>query len=234
MPLVFSCSNCAANIKATNEIVGKSVRCPMCKAVVTVPPSSEYKALGTLGHVEGKAPEMVVEGEIVADADAMTATQSFNQFWRFVGTVGAVVLIGCVAAILLYHGLRRHAPEHAAGPEALQVERPAARPDNPKRAPDVATDIKPATSDDRRFWRFAKQHGSGYFKQLPDGSWDEIGRDGAHMGVWIERGRTPDYVELEDRKRGYLTRLGAGKAWIASNKDGKFNPSPQGDWERQP
>jgi hypothetical protein len=86
--------------------------------------------------------------------------------------------------------------------------------------------------DVRRFWRFAKEHGGGYFKQLVDGKWEEIGRNGELQGTWVEKQRTAEYVELEDRKRGYLTRLGAGKAWIASNSDGKFGPSPHGDWER--
>jgi hypothetical protein len=92
--------------------------------------------------------------------------------------------------------------------------------------------VRHLTKDSRRFWRFVPEHGSGYFKKLPNGKWDEIGRNGELMGVWIERGRTKEYVELEDQKRGYLTRLGAGKAWIASNSDGRFGPSPHGDWER--
>jgi hypothetical protein len=88
------------------------------------------------------------------------------------------------------------------------------------------------TKDDRRLWRFAKEHGSGYFKLLPDSKWEEIGRNGEKMGIWIERQRTAEYVEIEDQKRGYLTRLGAGKAWMAKSSDGQFNPSPHGDWER--
>ena len=86
--------------------------------------------------------------------------------------------------------------------------------------------------DGRRFWRFAREHGGGHFKQLADGKWEEIGRNGEHMGTYVERQRTNEYVELEDRKRGHLTRLGAGKAWLASASDGKFGPSPHGDWER--
>ena len=87
--------------------------------------------------------------------------------------------------------------------------------------------------DDRTFWRFAKEHGSGYFKQLPDGKWQEIGRDGSKMGLWEELSRTPDYVELYDATRNYKTRLAAGKASMTSGRHStKFNPSPHGTWEK--
>ena len=96
----------------------------------------------------------------------------------------------------------------------------------------AATVLKSDPKDDRRMWRFVKEHGSGYFKLQAGGTWEEIGRNGDHMGTWVERQRTKEYVELLDRKRGYLTRLGDGKAWLASVDDGKFGPSPHGDWER--
>ena len=96
----------------------------------------------------------------------------------------------------------------------------------------TATAQKGDSDDDRRMWRFVKEHGGGYFKLQADGSWEEIGRNGDHMGTWVERQRTKEYVELLDQKRGYLTRLGDGKAWLASVDDGKFGPSPHGDWEK--
>lgn len=92
----------------------------------------------------------------------------------------------------------------------------------------------PMMVDDRALWRFAPAHGSGYFKKLADGKWEEIGRDGQKMGVWEELARTPDYVEMYDPKRNYKTRLGAGKAWMASGRDSiRFGPSPGGNWERR-
>lgn len=87
-----------------------------------------------------------------------------------------------------------------------------------------------AVKDTRSFWRFAPEHGNGYFKKQKDGKWIEIGRNGERMGTWVEKTRTDDYVEMEDSRRGYVTRLGAGAAWMANVKDRKFNPSPEGDW----
>lgn len=92
--------------------------------------------------------------------------------------------------------------------------------------------VRDMPKDSRKFWRFDRTHGSGYFKQIGNNKWEEIGADGAKMGIWIERKRTKEYVELEDLKRGYLTRLGQGKAWLASNQTRKFNPSPHGAWEK--
>jgi hypothetical protein len=88
-------------------------------------------------------------------------------------------------------------------------------------------------SDERQFWRFVPAHGSGYFKRLLDGKWQEIGRGGQKMGVWEELNRTPEFVELYDAKRNLKTRLGTGKAWMASGRDSTaFNPSPEGNWEK--
>jgi hypothetical protein len=90
-------------------------------------------------------------------------------------------------------------------------------------------------ADNRRFWRYNAGAGGGYFRVLANGKWEEIaGTDepGALRGIWEELSRTADYVELFDPKRNYKTRLGAGKAWLASGKHGTYGPSPHGDWEQ--
>ena len=89
-------------------------------------------------------------------------------------------------------------------------------------------------TDDRSFWRFGPQIGSGYFRLMPDGKWEERGKgDGRPIGVWEEIGRTPEYVELYDPKRNRKTRLGAGKAWMTTGRDStRFRPSPAGNWEK--
>jgi hypothetical protein len=87
--------------------------------------------------------------------------------------------------------------------------------------------------DGRKLWRFLKEHGNGYFKLTINGKWEEIGRNGEKVATWSEVERTNEYVELLDEKRGYITRLGAKKAWMASTKDKQFNPSPNGDWAKK-
>lgn len=98
--------------------------------------------------------------------------------------------------------------------------------------PDERPVVRALPKDSRKFWKFDRTHGRGYFKQIGGTKWEEIGDEGKLMGIWIERRRTAEYVELEDLKRGYLTRLGNGRAWMASNQTRKFNPSPHGAWEK--
>ena len=88
------------------------------------------------------------------------------------------------------------------------------------------------TALEKTRWKYAKEFGSGYYEKQKDGTWIETGSDGKQVSIWTEKNKTAEYVELLDEKRGYLTRLGAGKAWLASTKDSKFNPSPNGDWEK--
>src|SRR5262249_28520798 len=83
----------------------------------------------------------------------------------------------------------------------------------------------PPTKDTRRFWRFAPQHGFGYFKRLNNGTWEEIGRNSERMGIWKELRRTPEYVELPDSKRGYRTRLVPGRrGWRAEIRGFSIRP----------
>jgi hypothetical protein len=95
----------------------------------------------------------------------------------------------------------------------------------------TTTPTQRVQGDNRRFWRFAPQHGGGYFEKQPDGRWKEIGRDGRLQSYWVVLRSTPEYIELEGFGGAYRTRLGAGKAWIATKGSDYFGPSPEGNWE---
>jgi hypothetical protein len=134
------------------------------------------------------------------------------------GTIvgGAVLLFGFLAKP------NTQTAEQAARPTAPKVEM-SSKVEKPNAS---------AATDGRRLWRFAPQHGSGYFRLLDSGFWEEIGRDGKRQGLWQEIARTPEYVELYDQKRNYKTRLGEGQSWLAQGKDSnQFNLSPEGSWD---
>jgi hypothetical protein len=141
--------------------------------------------------------------------------------WRRLLTVAvpAGVLLGVLAAGIV---LKFKTKQTGAGP-------------GPSPATEVAVPVanRVPTADDRSFWRFAPQLGSGYFRRLPDGWWEETGYHGDQHHTWEELARTPEYVELYDRQRNYKTRLGAGRAWSTTGRDStNFGPGDAGNWER--
>jgi hypothetical protein len=61
--------------------------------------------------------------------------------------------------------------------------------------------------------------------------WYEFDKKGNKRFTFKEQARTKDYIELVDNERGYIIRLGDGKAWLANTKDKNFNPYPGGKWK---
>lgn len=135
-----------------------------------------------------------------------------------------------VAQCFCVSGCRdRHQANHATVPAPNQSVADAREQRPPEQKVTTRSD------DIRRLWRFDAAHGSGYFRLLENGKWEEIGGWGEPklMGVWQELMRTPEYVELYDPKRNYKTRLGDGRAWMTTGRDStQFGPSPGGKWEQ--
>jgi hypothetical protein len=146
--------------------------------------------------------------------------------WLLAGVVAA----GCLAVVILFALHTRHNAASTAGANGHGAD------SSLRSHPYILPETIPLASDNRRFWRFAPRYagprGSGYFRMLNRGTWEEIGGKGEVIAIWNEVWRTAEYVALHDPRRGYKTRLGEGKAWLASVNTGVFNPSPEGNWVR--
>jgi len=85
--------------------------------------------------------------------------------------------------------------------------------------------------DKRRAWRSTSKSRGGLFREGLNGQWTEFDKSGKQVGLWKEKNRTEEYVELEDYTHTSLLRLSDSKAMMASVKDGKFKPTPNGSGE---
>src|SRR4051812_16244982 len=97
---------------------------------------------------------------------------------------------GVAVALLALGCHQTPAPPAGPHPDVLPTAEnaAAAATAGDSRAPSPSTSAKPITTgsgaavaphklaDERTFWRFAPEHGGGYFKRLDGGKWEEIGR----------------------------------------------------------
>jgi hypothetical protein len=105
-----------------------------------------------------------------------------------------------------------------------QYRRPPADPypDNPPPAPSRSY------AEDRHLWAYGPE-GQWSFRQLSNGSWAENNYNGTFY--FEETRRTPDYVELSDRDRGFVARLYDDRAY--SHGPGEpWKMIYRGHWER--
>jgi WD40 repeat protein len=85
--------------------------------------------------------------------------------------------------------------------------------------------IDPAARLDR-VWAYE----GGTFESQGDGTWIEKARDGLHR--FQERDRTPQYVELHDKERGYTIRLTINSAFFQERPGQDFGLLYNGGWVR--
>lgn len=80
------------------------------------------------------------------------------------------------------------------------------------------------SSDPRTYW----QHSRGYFVMTADKQWEEKSVTGQYR--FVEVGRTPEFVELNDPRRNVRVRLFADHCVLANINQRLY----EGGWERRP
>jgi ribosomal protein S27E len=103
MSIAVTCPGCRQELTVKDEMAGKRGRCPRCRDVVVIP-SSGPAAIPSVAP----APEFVdaADERRQPRLAPMPRSPGLTMPW-LVGTVGALVIISLIGALVLFHALRR-------------------------------------------------------------------------------------------------------------------------------